>query len=65
MKDYRTWWRKGYDVERALGDKYLFYYFADEDCMYQITLTTLIDLELDTKDCVREQLWAQREGLSD
>lgn len=53
MKDYRTWWRRGVDVEAMFND-----------CNRWISLNPYLAND-DEIDCVHEQLWAVKQGLAD
>ena len=53
-KDYKTWWRRGCDVDDECLELYRDWsgYF------------NAYDGDKDQEDCINEQLWAIREGLA-
>ena len=51
VRDCRTWWRQGVDVH----DEFIW------EVGYPLQLA---EDDQDTNDCIKEQLWAEREGLA-
>jgi len=56
MDDYRTWWRKGSDVEDVMTE------FAIQ---FSYSFDGFIEPNGNDADCVIEQMWAIREGLAE
>lgn len=56
--DRRTWWRKGREAHNQLCD-FIFHYNNE------ISTDELVEIGIDTRDYILEQLWAIREGLTD
>jgi hypothetical protein len=57
-KDYRTWWRKGHDVHEGFRHR-LHYGWVDAFYLWKF-----LKNKGNEKDCIVEQLWAEKEGLT-
>ena len=61
MKDYRTWWLKGWEVGHVLRNLYFNGPKIDGVLSMEIIES---EKDFDNKIRIEEQLWAIREGLA-